>query len=1054
MSTRLGCLFLTVVLLVEKDGKVDVVTTIDFKGGEEWDPCRVKVKVEKFGGCMVRAFSVGGGSGLEELQLEDDGCLIVYPEPTVPPGPPKPLTVAKGRRKRKSPIHVALLTPPFERKCGIATYSKFLFQELNRLYPVRAVKHLSEVQPDALLHCQHEFGVFPYVDELVGERLEGNYAVATFHTVVREPVGEMLRHYHTIDQYYDAHIVHNYLAKKYLSAYTNKKIFVIPHGSLLFDPLPQDKAREMLSLPKNKKIVFSFGFMAESKGFEEIAEAAGKMKDTLFIISGAIHDLLVEHGLQLADKLRELKPGNLIVLGKYLSEAEINCYASASDVLLFNYKTPKFVSSASGAMHRVIAAGKPVVSTFDNRLVELEDGTHVLKYEQGDLEGMVHCLSLVFEDGELAEELGKNARRLAERTSCENWYDEEYFAGTHGGKIYVTPNGKVERWSYFNPRGIWEGCGPVAKAWVELFKPKPKNALDVGSGQGGFVAALRKHGVKAEGFDFSEYAVEHHHPECKREWLKLHDATKPWPYKDRSFDLVVCMPGDTPILTKSGWKKIVDVNVGDLILSHKGWCKVTKPWVRHYKGKIIVIKPRYAPPLKLTPEHRVLVVKRRTKHSVGAFFKRKRMAEEWVEARNLKPRDFIVFPIPSDVEDVEEIDLLQLLGRGDAEKYNLYRKVLKLRKKGLSLYKISDLTSLPVKTIHQWVNNTKKPKGVILEEEDKIVEIHARSNPINRLIKVDRDFMTLMGLYLGDGSTNKNNVIFSYGSDDEAIKETQKLSKRIFGVEATVEESRSNLVSVVISSKLVSKFFKILFEGRHAPEKRMPTWFLYLPKEKQEALIRGLLLSDGCYNKNRRVIVTTSEELAKQTWLMLLRLGKLANYYEHELTTNETHGLIIRGKHRPIQISWGEGRTFGRIINGRAHIPIYKVYVEDYDGLVYNLETEDNSYTTISGCVHNCLDFYEHIYEGDLSNVLDEMFRVAGKWIFLQIAVVGGGSGAGIHREGFSLRKGELPPKELIPLKRKGWAFRDDLVEEFFKLVPDKYMVNWKQNLVLVLERV
>ena len=662
-----------VLVIINKDGKAELILNVQLKGSVEnpWDPVRVKIKFEDFGGHEIKVFSMKDKQ-LRDL-LEEDNVLIVYPEPTVVPKPPE-ITVTEIKHK-KPPTYITYVSSVKER-CGIATYTRFLSSEMEKLFPVKVIRHMYQAEPDAMIHLMHEFGIFPYVDELVGERFKSNYKIVTWHTVVREPVGEMLRHYHTLDRYYDAHIVHNYLAKKYLSAYTNKPIYVIPHGSLLFNPLPRDKAREMLSLPKNRKIVFSFGFMAESKGFEEIAEVARKMKDTLFIISGAIHDLLVEHGLQLSEKLRKIKPDNLIVLGKYLSEEEINRYASASDVLLFNYKTPSFVSSASGAMHRVIAAGKPVVCTYDNRLIELEDGVHALKYRQGDVEAMINCLNLVFEDRELASTLGENARRLAEKTSWrkvakmhfdvygkivgeffnEKWYDEEYFAGTHGGKIYVTLNGKTKRWSYFNPQGIWEGCEPVAEAWVKLFKPK--NALDVGCGQGCFVAALRKHGVKAEGFDFSKYALEHHHPECKKEWLKLHDATKPWPYKDKSFDLVVC------------------------------------------------------------------------------------------------------------------------------------------------------------------------------------------------------------------------------------------------------------------------------------------------------------------------------------------------------------------------------------------------------------------------------LDFYEHIYEEDLPKVLDEMFRVARKWIFLQIAVVGGGSGAEIHRKGFSLRKGQLPPKELLPLtvaghvnvrtrkywrrklKRRGWRFRDDLVDEFFKLVPDKYMVNWKKNLILVLERV
>ena len=48
-------------------------------------------------------------------------------------------------------------------------------------------------------------------------------------------------------------------------------------------------------------------------------------------------------------------------------------------------------------------------------------------------------------------------------------------------------------------------------------------------------------GIEAEGFDFSKWAVEHPYYRCRKEWLRLHDATEPWPYGDRQFDLVICL---------------------------------------------------------------------------------------------------------------------------------------------------------------------------------------------------------------------------------------------------------------------------------------------------------------------------------------------------------------------------------------------------------------------------------------------------------------------------------------------------------------------------------
>ena len=120
------------------------------------------------------------------------------------------------------------------------------------------------------------------------------------------------------------------------------------------------------------------------------------------------------------------------------------------------------------------------------------------------------------------------------------WYDEEYFAGLKGGKKYRKPNGTIGKWSYFNPSGELKVAELIAKAWKTMFNPR--NALDVGSGRGTFVAYMRNAGIEAYGFDFSEWAVgEGRYKRCKPEWLILHDATKPWPWNDRSFDLVTAL---------------------------------------------------------------------------------------------------------------------------------------------------------------------------------------------------------------------------------------------------------------------------------------------------------------------------------------------------------------------------------------------------------------------------------------------------------------------------------------------------------------------------------
>jgi glycosyltransferase involved in cell wall biosynthesis/ubiquinone/menaquinone biosynthesis C-methylase UbiE len=64
----------------------------------------------------------------------------------------------------------------------------------------------------------------------------------------------------------------------------------------------------------------------------------------------------------------------------------------------------------------------------------------------------------------------------------------------------------------------------------------PQNVLDVGCAMGFLIGRLRKLGIEATGMDISRYAIEH--SEVKP-YLKLHDIAKPWPYADKSVDLLV-----------------------------------------------------------------------------------------------------------------------------------------------------------------------------------------------------------------------------------------------------------------------------------------------------------------------------------------------------------------------------------------------------------------------------------------------------------------------------------------------------------------------------------
>jgi SAM-dependent methyltransferase len=120
------------------------------------------------------------------------------------------------------------------------------------------------------------------------------------------------------------------------------------------------------------------------------------------------------------------------------------------------------------------------------------------------------------------------------------------------------------------------------------------------------------------------------------------------------------------------------------------------------------------------------------------------------------------------------------------------------------------------------------------------------------------------------------------------------------------------------------------------------------------------------------------------------------------------------------------------------------------------------------------LDIFEHIYLEDIDKVINEMYRVAKRWIFLQIAICGSGGLQG-EGEGYVLKKGEKVPIELesmavaghvtiqtrqfwIDVLTKGredkWKVRDNMVRKFVRKTPNDVIANWLKNTILVLEKV
>ena len=285
--------------------------------------------------------------------------------------------------------------------CGIATYTRYLFDNLDKISPgsfaVNPINKgtLKYKNVGRLTHLQHEFGIVPEPPKI------GSKLIITWHTVSKHTQDAIEEYEYDYDV--AAHIVHTGHVLNNIDS--SADVWAIPHGSMLIPEMKKEDARRLLGINIDMPIGFVFGFQSGDKNYNRLISAA-KHTGIHLMISGAPHNA--------GSLINISNDTNVTFINRFLVENEVNLYALASDMLLFDYAA-KDHFSVSGAMHRVIGAGRPVICSDVNHFRDVENGYNCLKFK--DQEGLERCI-----EGALgnSEQLGLAARDYAQRTSWEN----------------------------------------------------------------------------------------------------------------------------------------------------------------------------------------------------------------------------------------------------------------------------------------------------------------------------------------------------------------------------------------------------------------------------------------------------------------------------------------------------------------------------------------------------------------------------------------------------------------------------------------------------------
>ncbi|MCX7938563.1 MAG: Hint domain-containing protein, partial [Thermoflexales bacterium] len=437
------------------------------------------------------------------------------------------------------------------------------------------------------------------------------------------------------------------------------------------------------------------------------------------------------------------------------------------------------------------------------------------------------------------------------------------------------------------------------------------------------------------------------------------------PYADLS-DFFYCLTPDTLVLTEEGYVPIERVQVGMRVLSHRGrWVRVQAVSQRRYEGHLYAVRVAYCSlPLRITPGHEVLVWRR------GAS------CAEWIPVEWLQVGDRLLLPHYRPASSPTEVALSDTL-----------TKAYPTDGEWLYYGRVSDRTLLVHRALAGCVETPRGTLAMLARQPNvsyrQVVRLRWQGQPdklrVPNRVPVDGAFARLVGYYLAEGSvtlrSNGRHVLsFSFHIEEEALlSDVEQQMAQLFGLRGRRALRPSERAAYLLYySKPVAEFFAETF-GRDSAHKRLPAWFLDLPEALLEEFVRGFWRGDGSVGDEFCQLTTTSPYLAGQLRLILQRLGIAAHlYWDTKERTAQCGNKLVRARPRFLLKVWGkhrqrlkellgvpvsplrEGKYLIEWSEAGLWVPIREIRTVPYEGFVYNLQTEDHSYTTAQGCVHNC----------------------------------------------------------------------------------------------------
>lgn len=429
--------------------------------------------------------------------------------------------------------------------------------------------------------------------------------------------------------------------------------------------------------------------------------------------------------------------------------------------------------------------------------------------------------------------------------------------------------------------------------------------LELCAGYGSQALALKNLGIDvySEIAEFDKYASQ--------AYMQLHGETKNYgdiytidetklPYFDMITYSTPCFTEDSLVLTeKRGFQKIIDIQIGEKVITHDGNYKTVENVINNGKKKTVKIYGMGIDEIHTTPNHLFYVrEKSHVWNNKTRSYTRVFSEPVWKQADSLKRTDYMGIPInkKSEIPEWNGITFVWSDGRKDRYKNQL----------------------------SQYMNN--------------------------------KDFWWLIGRYIADGWFRNNGGIIIGCGKKKFVEMKEKCDS--IGLNYNILEERT-VIKFYYQLKELELFVQSF--GKYAYGKKIPSFVMDLPVDLLNSFLNGYMSGDGCFTNGRFKATSVSRELIYGLAQCIAKVYKQPySIYKTErpkttviegrtVNQKDTYELCFKKEKRPQDKAFYE--------DGFIWFPVTKVE-EDEIETVHDLTVEENHSFTVQGViVHNCQDF-------------------------------------------------------------------------------------------------